>query len=50
MQTEIARHGPMIRCICLSDGGLQPRGYENGFKVKGRVRKAVSPWMGYSLR
>jgi len=50
MQPEIARHGPMIRCIGLSNGGLQRHKALRKYEVKGGVRKAVSPRVGYSFR
>jgi hypothetical protein len=50
MQTEIARHGPMIRRIGLSDCGLQRCQALRKYEVKGRVWKTVAPWMSYALR
>ncbi len=50
MQTEIPGHGPMIRCISLSNGGLRCCQVLCKYEVKGRVRKAVTPWVSYALR
>ncbi len=50
MQTEIARHRPMIRFIGLSDRGLRCHQVLRKDKVKGRVRKTVTPRVSYSFR
>ena len=50
VQTEIARHGPMIRCVRVSDGRPRRRQALRKYEVKGGVRKAVSPWVSYSFR
>ena len=44
------RHGPMIRCIGLSDDGLPCCQVLGKYEVKGRVRKAVTAWLSYALR
>jgi hypothetical protein len=49
-QTEIPRHRPMIRCVRASDGRLRRRYAPREYEIKGRIRKAVSSWVGYSLR
>jgi hypothetical protein len=41
MQTEIARHEPMIRGIGLSDDGMKPRQVLRKYE-EGGVRKAVT--------
>jgi hypothetical protein len=48
MQTEIARHGQMIRCVGLGDGALRCRQVLCKYEVKGRVRKAVTPRMSHA--
>jgi hypothetical protein len=41
LQTKLARHRPMIRCVGLSDAGLQRRQVLRKYEIKGRVGKAV---------
>jgi hypothetical protein len=50
VQTKIPRHGPMIRCIRLSDDRPQGRQAPRKDEVKGGVRESVSTWVGHSLR
>ena len=39
----------MIRRIGLSDRGLRSFQALGKYEVKGRVREAVNPWVGYSF-
>jgi hypothetical protein len=42
MQSESARHRPMIRCIGLSDAGLQRHEVLRKYEVKGGIGKALT--------